>query len=264
MSDDFLNSYQLCPREAVQHFRAERLDADGLLRAIVTHPAWWVPAQSDPAGVARIGIQARENGTRVLEAWSERTLMPDDAQAEAVAIAGFVLFSRVHTYGVHRVTLNHDTPESLFYLSDQFSLLAAWGAVGSVETALVDPELVGDPFGVLHGFNAWHVLVRAGVQQGEAGDIVLAPDAQDRELAAVFTAPDACRHFEKSMQLAGVLDEVTVQTVDGSELFGQLQYAGIDGVVFNPLTPLPVRALRAEALAKILAAPPWRFTSSVH
>jgi hypothetical protein len=257
----YLDSYRLAPSLAVAHFRASELDGDALLRALATHPRWFVPGQNDAQGVARVGVLVGEDGRRVLEAWSELEFVPEEYRDRTVTVAGYVLFTRIQTYGVDRVSLDQDTEHAIFYLADQFELLGAWGAVGAVETALHHPDEVGDAFGVVHGFASFHILLR---KHDTDADILLAPDAQDRELAAVFTAPDACRHFEETLRLAGVLGEVETEIVDGHRLFDQLQHAGLDGVVFNPLTPLPVRALRASAIPRILESPPWRYTSAIH
>lgn len=77
-------------------------------------------------------------------------------------------------------------------------------------------------------------------EEGTA-NIALAPDHQNRQLIAVFTAPDCFQAFEQAA--AGKLGNLTIDEVSGETLFANLSQLPIDGLVFNCYGPVQPQAI---------------------
>jgi hypothetical protein len=255
-----LNTFRLDPASAMSLYRDGQIEADSLLRALTTFPAWKCPGQRDAEGHLRVGVLRRGDACS-LELYSSEPGHEHAANSEWIELPGYVILARLEELGVQRVTFDWGSEHSLFYTGPRLHSLRAWANVAAVETALYDPDAVDNPFSLLHGFSDYLVLIRP-----DAGDrdLVLAPDNAGRNLAAIFTAWDACDQFQQTMKSAGVDDEMVTETVKGHELFHQLELAGVDGMVFNPLGALPPVALQSGIIPRILAAPPYRFTDTLH
>lgn len=244
----------------MQLYRAGSLDADGLLRSLASWPTWLCPGQRDAEGFLRVGVLRRGEATS-LELYSRKPQHEHAAAEEWVTIPGYVILARLEELGVQRVTFDWGSEHSIFYTGPRLATLRGWANVAAVETALYAPDDVDNPFSLLHGFNEYLVLIRA---EGDDRDLVLAPDNQGRSLAAIFTAWDTCEQFQQTLRSAGVDDDMIAETVRGGELFHQLELASLDGMVFNALGGLSPVAIQATAIPRILQAPPYRFTDTLH
>lgn len=76
-------------------------------------------------------------------------------------------------------------------------------------------------------------------------NIALAPDHQNRQLIAVFTAPDCFQAFQTAAE--GKLGNLTIDEVPGEKIFADLSQLPIDGLVFNCYGPV-----RPQAIGKTL------------
>lgn len=259
--------YELTPRAAISaHRRGEsdaptdsgELSADDLLRALLGHPSWRVPTEVRD-GRDAIGVLVRPDGGRILELFSDDQALatfserePDHAPSQWRALPGYSIFAHADDAFTHRVNIDVYSEHAFRYQHDQLPLLRAWSHVVMAELALYDPERFANPFAVLRRVPEWRLLLRV---DGEQRDWVFAPDRHGRSLAAVFTASDTIDAFIDAVgdQLDGTLEIVT-QT--GDELFGALQQLPIDGLVVNPLGPLPPRALSIGVAEQVLRTAP--------
>ncbi len=255
-----LNTFRLDPAVAMARYRNGEIEADALLRALSSFPRWTCPGQRDAEGHLRVGVLRRGEACS-LELYSGRPNHEHAANSEWLELPGYVILARLEELGVQRVTFDWGSEHSLFYTGPRLHALRAWARVAAVETALYDPDAVDNAFSLLHGFSDYLVLIRP--DDGDR-DLVLAPDPAGRSLAAIFTAWDTCVQFQQTMRSAGVDDELVTETVRGHQLFHQLELAGVDGMVFNPLGALPPVALQSGVIPRILAAPPYRFTDTLH
>ena len=88
-------------------------------------------------------------------------------------------------------------------------------------------------------------------EEGNA-NIALAPDHQNRQLIAVFTAPDCFQAFQRAAE--GKLGNLTVDEISGEKLFADLSQLPIDGVVFNcygPVRPQAIGKSLIDSLARL-------------
>lgn len=89
-------------------------------------------------------------------------------------------------------------------------------------------------------------------EEGTA-NIALAPDHQNRQLIAVFTAPDCFQAFQIAAE--GKLGNLTVDEVSGEKLFADLSQLPIDGVVFNCYGPVQPQAIGKYLIDSLGSSP---------
>ncbi len=253
-----LHPYDLAPRAAFEAYREESLTENDLLRVITGHRAWRVVAETSDDGRAALGVIVQESGGRILELFSDDAAVDTfvDTQGDGVRpvlreMDGPTLFSAMPDDLAHRINLDVGSQHAFRYKADQIPLLRAWADVATVELALLDPERFANPFAVLRR-GTYRVLIRT---LGDERDWVMAPDAHDRLLAAVFTADDTVDAFiaEVERELDG---ELEIVSQPGTDLFRALRELPVDGVVFNPLTHLRPVALSAAVFGKVLETAP--------
>lgn len=240
---------------AVERFKAGHLTDGDLYRTIMAHPTWAVVAEESTHGELRLGVLATPNGGRILELFSSEEALATFCDAEGekrpsrmLQLSGFQLFSTLADESVHRINLDLHSPHATHFLVDQIPLLRAWAEVVTVELALASPDRLSNPFGVLRRFDGFNVVVR---QSGPHKDLVMAPDAGGRSLAAVFTAEDTVDEFIKEVadELGGALE---IERLSGQKLFEWFAQIPLDGIVFNPLTHLPPIAVAASIGERVL------------
>ena len=252
--------YELSPRDAILAHQREKdpLSADDLLRALLGHPGWRVPTETE-GGRDTLGVLVRPDGGRILELFSDDDALatfsarePDSETTQWRALPGYSIFAQADDDLAHRVNIDVHSEHTFRYQHDQLPLLRAWSHVVMAELAAYEPERFANPFAVLRRVPEWRLLLRL---DGADRDWVFAPDNHDRSLAAIFTASDTIDAFIDAVgdQLEGELEIVT-QT--GEELFGALRALPIDGIVINPLGHLPARALSIGVAEQVMRTAP--------
>lgn len=258
------------PRDALTAYQKQEIDADAVLRALGGYPDWRVRAWPVDDGRIRFGMVRTATGGSLLEVFGD-----DDAVQAFLAVegdtlpidpdtgpqgtpAGWMTAPGWEVFGgmVHgrpdRVNVDLHSPHRAHYDLDQIPLLASWSRIAASEWALRAPERFAHPFGVLAGHPGWFGVLRPAAD-GEH-DVVLAPDPAQRALAALFTAPDTAQAFCDALDAGGDENWEVVQR-PVAHWVSFLRDLPIDGLVFNPLSHLPARALSRGVLSVLATAP---------
>jgi len=250
-----MDAYALPFRDAVAAYQAESTPTAALFRAIMAHPAWLVAGEHGPDGL-RLAVLNPNGRGRILELFSDDAAVAAfEATAEGpvqsgrVTLAGHALFSGLAEGAVDKIRFDPLSHHGISYVADRLPLLVAWARIVRVELALYAPASLPDPLGALAHHDDYKVVV---VQDAGDDELVLAPDASGRALAAVFTAEDTAAAFVKAMA-EDTGERFEVRSRAGGPLFGRLDGMGLDGLVFNPLSHLPARALGAAVLPRLTA-----------
>lgn len=246
-------SWRLPIERAIAEMTDKSLDGDVFLRSMMHHDAWLVPGRSTAKGV-ELGVISTPKG-RILEVYSDadqlqRMELKEGAEftGEILRMEGYELFSALAALQVDRLNVNPAYEPKISWRGEQIELLVAWAKQAAVELAVLEPERVRDPLGTLASYESYYVVYE---NYEDAHSIVLAPDNQSRSLAAVFTSWDCVEAFRSAMQseASGVLEAAQLPAV---ELFPLVQRLDVQGMVFNPWTHLPPRALSAAFLDRVM------------
>jgi hypothetical protein len=247
-------------QHALRGFLAGQVSPPQFYRALMRHPTWWVAGTHEQGQAPHLKILHFAHGERRLVAFTDREALEAAREAMGATLGapllgdsfltteGLGLF-RVLEPGLSSVEINPHSEHSLRLEADQITTLRRWAVVARLEATLEDPSREEDPMAVLRRF-PWYEVALEG--EGQARQMLLAPDAQGRRLAAVFTTQDALELF-----LAQVEDQLEGRpahaTTAGKELFISLKQLNLDGVVFNCCGPTPPRAFGVGVLDAILA-----------
>lgn len=240
--------------EALTEIEAKRIDGDLFLRSIMHHPSWLVSGRSDENGAQSLGVLQTPKG-RILEVYSNRDALlsmeqrhGDSFTGTILELEGHALFMQLEAIDIDRVNLNPASEPKISYQHGQIALLSAWARQAQVELAVLEPDRVHDPFSVLANYDNYHLVYDTS---GRNASIVLAPDPHGRALGAIFTSWDTADAFCKVMQEQGE-DTLEAIRVPAEEAFDIMQKLSVQGMVFNPWSLLPARAIHADALTQII------------
>lgn len=237
-------------------FQRDAVSKPAFYRALMNH-TWWLAGQREAHGALRLGLLRPEGGGRIIELFSDDDAIQGfEAQTgepwtpHRLHLAGFEIFGALREDFVDRLNVDPLSPHTFHFLHTQVPMLRQWARIVQLETALNEPGRIGDPIGVMAGFDDYHVVV-VPKGHGQGHDFVLAPDHVGRSLAAIFTSEDAAQSFADAVK--DELDRPPVVQPRGAvELFTQLKAMTLQGLVFNPWTDLPARALSAQIIDPIL------------
>lgn len=237
-------------REALRARHAGRLDEIDLLRTLVSHGAWRVPAIQD-GEQHRLLIHERA-GERWLQLFTDGEALQEHLDAIGhtgdlawVETTGEWLFSNLAD-DLTGLAINATLPDGVRFTAEHFPTLRSWGRALTIEAALTERRSDEDTVNLLAESAFLIAFITA---EGGTPQIALAPDPQGRKLAAVFTAPDTTRTFTDAAGKA-LGRQLTVQSVIGRSLFASLSQMPIDGLVFNclgPSNPIAVTLAFTEA-----------------
>ncbi len=244
-------------RTAVREHLAGRLSSAALFRSLMTHSDWHVPVYTSTEGEAAVMTFVDAAGERwikvftdlnAVEAWAGQGGGVPDQQC--VITDGANLFSALDDT-LAGVEINPGLPEGVHYQQQHLPLLRQWARIVELESALETIDTGETPIGLLRDYDAYViVLKRTGA---DTAQLVLAPDADGRLLAAVFTAEDTLAAFFDQVLATADFEPIPVR-VNGMQLFGQLQALPLDGLVFNCSGPTQPRAFGKRLAAYVLAA----------
>lgn len=246
--------WRLPIRDALRAMTEKNLDGDTFLRSVMHHDRWLVSGRVHPDGRQELGVLSTPKG-RILEVYSDEEALAlmervhgDEFTGSLLQLEGHALFAGLEGAGIDRVNLNPGSEPKLSYRNDQVDLLVAWGKQARAELAVLEPDRVREPFAALATYDSFYMVYEL---HGEHSSLVLAPDSLGRALGAVFTSWDTADTFRAVMQdeSDGVLEVVRQSAAD---VFPLMQRLDVQGIVFNPWSQLPARALSAGILSEIL------------
>lgn len=247
------SEWRLPIQDALEKMTRKELDGDVFLRSMMHHPSWLVPGRHGARGL-ELGVITTPKG-RILEVYSDEDALArmerqsgSEFTGELVRLEGHDLFASLAALQVDRLNLNPGQEPKLSWRAEQIDLLVAWGRQAKVELALLEPERVRDPVGTIAAYDGYYLVYE---RNEDTHSIVLAPDSRGRSLAAVFTSWDSVEAFRASMQseASGVLETVEFSA---KELFPLIQRLDVQGLVFNPWSLIPARALSVALLSEII------------
>lgn len=245
---------RLTPREAIAAFRDRAIDLPGLLRALVEHAAWKVPAVLQPGAEPRALILASGH-PRVLavdnlscvQAFSDdraAAANPDPTGLAPYLVgAGHRVFASVGS-DIDALDLDPNVEGGMRWNRSAISDLVAAVRVGALSAtvqhwAWVDRSLIAS-------FDAYWALM-----QGDEPCALSLRDAGGRSFVPVFTAEDAVQAFVAAYALQ--TGDARWTTVAGGPLFSTIADRDVDGVWIDPAGPGRGRRFD-RAFARLLAA----------
>lgn len=248
------------PLDAMRAAKQGTLPDWALMRALVSHRAWQVPADAAPAGpdaAPTPRLSRSDDGVR-LAAWAEpATFAAAHASGgRAATFTGAGLFGLLGALGdgLAEVVLEPGGDAEIRFGTERFGALRHWAEVDRITRIVRGLDDAPDAFDRLRRFDGWHVFER---ETDDGRQLLRAPDARGRALVAVFTAEDTLHSFLARFgeRLRG--QPIELVRSDGQALFERLAATpGLDGIVFDCAGPLPPKAVRAQFAREVLAAPP--------
>jgi hypothetical protein len=244
-------------RTAIREHLAGRLPSATLFRSLMAHADWHVPVHpttEDEATVMTFVDAAGEPWIKIftdlsaVEAWAEQAGGLSDQHC--VVTDGAHLFRSLDDT-LAGLEVNPGLPEGIYYQRQHLPLLRQWARIVELESALETIDKGETPLGLLRNYDAYVlVLKRTGA---DTAHLVLAPDANGRLLAAVFTAEDTLAAFFDQVLATADFEPIPVR-VTGEQLFGQLRALPLDGLVFNCSGPIQPRAFDKRLAEYVLGA----------
>ena len=223
----------------------ERIGYRELIRALISHKKWYIPAQRKEHELHPNLFQHEQE--TIITAYSSNDLVPEGI--ETLCVAGTWLFSQFPEV-LDAFLIDPQSEHALKFTKDRFTNLSQWAKAVHIEQLLAQSEFDANVLQQMLSYAGYCVPVI--LSDDGKHNIVLAPDSEGRKLAAIFTAEDALSTF---MQHAGnaLGDKVIVDQPTGESLFAYLVSLPIDGIVFNCYGPPTPYALRKESLESLLA-----------
>ena len=165
-----------------------------------------------------------------------------------MTVDGQWLFSQLQD-PIDTMVIDAQTSHALQLTSDKFADLRGWAKSLYIESLLERDDFDAHTLQALLDFDAY--LLPLIDSESGVRHITLAPDINNRKLAAVFTAEDALSLYIQNAQ--GALgQQVLVDRPNGHKLFSYLLQLPIEGIVFNCYGPANPRALSKESLKTLL------------
>jgi hypothetical protein len=239
------------PHAAIDGHRSGTLDGVGLMRALVSWDHWVAPADIGEEGPGP--LLAVVGDERWFPACTGHDALMTYAAALGRTFDSFLEIDGVSLFrslGDHLTGVNIDpySDHAIHYRPHQFADLRQMAGAVEVERILHGAD-IENPMQKLRDYDGYRVVMRAK-DEGRS-ELMLAPDGENRLLAAVFTAPDTLQAFLD--QVVARVDMVPiVVTLDGTELYTKLRQILLHGIVFNCRGPVPAKALSAQLAQEVL------------
>jgi len=243
------------PRQALKAYREQAIEGHALLRILTGHNSWRMLAVEEDDGVRPLlRIVGEDRWLQLFTdegAFSEHIAARGDDGAEQgwVETTGEWLFDNIGDE-LAGIDINPLLDDAIHYKREQFDMLRSWAASLKVERVLAEQKTDEDAARAVASARFFIAFI-----SGDAGpQLALAPDPQqNRQFAAVFTAPDAALEYTTQASTA-LGQDLKLNAFSGAELFHRLAKMPLDGLVFNCLGPTPPVAV-SIAFAKAFAAP---------
>jgi hypothetical protein len=259
------------PQELIPAYKQEYISGEALLNSIMRYDGWRVLVQAEapaePAHQCRLpsgnylGFTRDEHANACISLFSSpATLLDADYTAEEIEqVSGAELFHALPD-GFAHCYIDPQQPTSIDYPASALPQLREWGGMVFIDQALERLLTAAEPtqadLALLYHFGDYRIVL---TRVGDAERLAMAPDRRERNLAAVFTGPAAVSPY-----LDWLLEHIAPKepplpfTLAGADLFARLRELQLEGLVFNPLGPLPARAFGPQLLASLPGDPPER------
>lgn len=168
-----------------------------------------------------------------------------------ITISGRWLF-RNAADNLQGIALDIGTDHTMPIYQREFEYLHHWADALAVEQIIIDLKQ-SDTTELLKAVSKFPRYYLPVTQTESNTQIILTPDANNRQLAAVFTAQDAGELFIEEAK-DGLGEDVALQECTGGSLFSALQSMPLDGLVFNPAGPITPQAFGIALLDAIMLA----------
>lgn len=242
------------PRQALKAYRAKEIEGHDLLRVLTAHKSWRMLAVEEGDGFRPLLRVVGEDKWLQLftdEAAFDEHIVARGAQAEDhswVEKDGEWLFSSLSD-GLAGIDINPLLDDAIHYKQAQFDVLRGWAHNLQVERVLTEQST--DQQSAQRIAEGRFFIAFIDTEHGP--QLALAPDPQQqRQFAAVFTAPDAAVRYQQQASKA-IGQELKLNVLPGAALFQRLADVPLDGIVFNCLGPPPpvaVSMVFAKAFAQ--------------
>lgn len=229
----------------INAFHYERIGYRELLRGLIAHNSWIIPATKQDGQYHPNLFQ--HNGQTFLTVYSHSSFVPKTM--ESITVDGVWLFSELPP-NIHSLIIDAQSEHALQFTAEKFPELRNWSQAIQFEKAIDIPQLDAPILENILQYEGYCVpLIES---EGGTQHIALAPDQEGRKLAAVFTAEDCLSIF---IQHAGssLGKKVRIDQHKGETLIPYLLSLPIDGIVLNCYGPPPPKALDKNALLQILS-----------
>lgn len=223
----------------LEKFAAKQASADAVMRALVSHPDYFVPIGFAPtlgrSEFERILMISASGGPPPGELY----VFTDEEKLNALGqqplgsfvtpVSGIELFCALPETGLKKLKVNPGGKLEHFWFvgEEAISLARLWGRAVRLEVLLGDPSKPKEALhAALRTFEAYTILVHpngaVATAQGLGGF---------KNPAMVFTSPDSFG------RMAAQAPSCALKHLGAAELFELLPRAGVDGIAFNPLGP---------------------------
>ena len=231
-------------KAVIEAYFHERVGYHTLVRALIAHKTWVVPAQKQDDELHPSIFQ--HEGRNLLTAYSQREHIPE--QLETITVDGLWLFDHLPDI-IDALIIDPQSSHALQLPKSQFIQLKQWRDAVHIEQQLALPTFDASVLEQLLRYQGYCLpLIQSPSGKSH---IALAPDPEGRKLAAIFTAKDSLSAF---IQHAGTSlgEEIIVDEPAGETLLPYLTTLPIDGIVFNCYGPPSPKALNKESLERLL------------
>jgi hypothetical protein len=214
------------------------------MRVLVSHPHWRIPIAEAAVGDllanhhATFQVYGDPEGKRHLMLWSSDDAFSIYAKSAKVKSQHFLDTTGTYVFQqtsdlMDEVWIDPYTEYQIRYGKEHFAKLRELAAAVEIEDDLSRLRQGTSTDGAVNRVReyAHYIIGMTGDEKQQR--LLLAPDHQGRDLAAVFTAEDAFEAFASSFQGAGVVK----LPLKGVKLFSFLMRISLTGIVFNCAGP---------------------------
>ena len=243
-------------REAIQQTLDGKQGGPALLRRFMTHDDWHVPIHVDAAG-KQLPVYIKDTDDQRFALYFTDEQGYQDGRAaigaelmgeRVLRLTGRALFVELSD-DADIISINWNSPPQIFFKKAQVPALRRWAQAVNVEHTLMSPT---PDLSLLKRHDAYYIVLQK-IPEGFA--LVLAPDAHERKIAAVFTAEDTLDAFLKDGRNGKFEFEPVTRTIPGQQLFEDLRDMPLDGISFNCAGPVPQRRFAAALANAVVTAP---------
>ena len=233
--------------ELIVAFHDQRISFDDIIRKLLS-AKWLIPAESAENDAVTTPLFREIEGTSYLLAFSdedELNALHEGDAPQTIRRSGLWILQQLRTNWLETnlgaIVLNPASAAALQFTREYFELLLRWAQIVELETALRGQSTINDLAMKVRNFRGFLLPL---FRTDTLTHIVLAPDDKGRQLAAIFTAPDAAKTYIDAAAQQDPELEIYLDELDGENLMTNLLALHtdglLDGAVFNCFGPVPV------------------------
>ena len=239
---------ELSVAELIVAFHDQRISFDDIIRRLL-NTQWLIPADSiENNANTPVPLFREIESTNYLLVFSDEdefnALHYEDAP-HTIRRSGLWILQQLRTSwldtNLGAIVLNPASAAALQFTREYFDLLLRWAQIVELETALRGQSTINELAIKIRNFGSFLLPL---FRTDTVTHIVLAPDDKGRQLAAIFTAPDAAKTYIDAAAQQDPDLEIYLDELDGTNLMTNLLALHadgmLDGVVFNCFGPVPV------------------------